>query len=537
MKRRISDLRSTWFRVLGPLVAWSIVATASAQDASSGSGKLIERPNLGPIAPGSLDSNLPPSGSLQPNPFSIDPGIIGGRRRTGRIPRPGARGFSESNVSGPPALPDPLPGVAPPEPSDGPPVGDISDLVNQDGPADGLTLDAALDRLKTANLDVLALKYELPQAQADILTAGLRANPLLYFDTQFIPYGTFNTRLPGGPTQYDVNITYPLDVSHKRQARVAVACAAKRVLEAQFADVARRQIANVYRSFVDLQSARIGLRALETLIQQQEDVLKQVRRGAGPKKKSALEAEKLEIELAKSRAGLNDARDSLADAQEALGLLLALPPDETERLEPRGRLRAPHPPLPSRDDMIRAAQANRPDLAAARLGIRRADSEVRLARANRLDDVYLFYDPFTYQDNHPFQAASARSWALGVTFPVPLFNRNQGNISKAQSNLGQSHAEVTALERRLASEVRQAYREFVAARESLILVERSVLPRARFALDQAVSRFLAGDLEVGDYLDELEDDADSARLYRDAVFRYRRSMLDINTAVGVRLMP
>jgi cobalt-zinc-cadmium efflux system outer membrane protein len=516
-----------------------MAATAGAQDSAPSSGKLIERPNLGPISPGSLEPSLPSSGSLEPNPFSLDPGIIGGSRRPlGRVPRRGARGFSSSNVQGPPALPAPLPGVEPPTPEEGVPSGDVGELAKQEGPADGITLDAALDRLKAANLDVLAIKYELPQAQADILTAGLRANPLLYFDTQFIPYDTYSVRRPGGPTQYDVNITYPLDVTHKRRARVEVAHAAKRVLEAQFQDVARRQIGNLYRAFVDLQAARVGLLALESLIQQQVDVLAQVRKGrAGPSGKTSLEAEKLEIELAKSRVGLNDARDTLADAQEALGLLLALAPEETARLQPRGRLRAPYAPLPPLDELLRLARQNRPDLAAARLGIRRADSEVHLARANRIEDVYLFYDPFTYQDNRPFQAVNARSWALGITFPVPLFNRNQGNIAKARTNLSQTHAELAALERRATSEVRQAHREFVAARETLAMVERSLVPRARSAGAQAVSRFLAGDLEVGDYLDELEDDADSARLYRDAVLRYRRSMLDVNTAVGARIMP
>ena len=120
---------------------------------------------------------------------------------------------------------------------------------------------------------------------------------------------------------------------------------------------------------------------------------------------------------------------------------------------------------------------------------------------------------------------------------MPLFNRNQGNIAKARTNLAQTEAEVVALERRVAAEVRQAHREFAAARQALALVETSVVAPARDATARAVAGFLAGELDVADYLDQMEDDADSARLYRDAVLRYRRSMLDLNTAVGARLMP
>ena len=58
-----------------------------------------------------------------------------------------------------------------------------------------------------------------PQARADVLTASLRANPILYADSQLVPYGSFTDERPGGPTQYDLNVSHPIDYSHKRQAQ------------------------------------------------------------------------------------------------------------------------------------------------------------------------------------------------------------------------------------------------------------------------------------------------------------------------------
>ena len=92
-----------------------------------------------------------------------------------------------------------------------------------EGPPDGLTLDQAIERLVRENLDLRSKSMEIPQAQADILTASLRANPILYADSQLIPYGNYSNRRPGGPTQYDVNISHPLDYTHKRRARIEVA--------------------------------------------------------------------------------------------------------------------------------------------------------------------------------------------------------------------------------------------------------------------------------------------------------------------------
>ena len=68
---------------------------------------------------------------------------------------------------------------------------------------------------------------------------------------------------------------------------------------------------------------------------------------------------------------------------------------------------------------------------AARRGINRAQAEISLQRANRLDDVFFFYDPLTYQYNSPQRLKSGRSWIIALTFPLPIYNRNQGNIAKS----------------------------------------------------------------------------------------------------------
>ena len=45
---------------------------------------------------------------------------------------------------------------------------------------------------------------------------------------------------------------------------------------------------------------------------------------------------------------------------------------------------------------------SRPDLLAFRLGVERANADVRLAQANRFSDVYLLAQPYTLQDNRPY---------------------------------------------------------------------------------------------------------------------------------------
>ncbi len=519
-----------------------------AQVDSSGSQRtaILEFPNLGPI-PGSTEPAFGPGpGALAPSmdlgggAGATAPGVLGGKRRTGRLPRGGKARPAASSLTATHglALPEALP--APPTVAGAPGLAapiDIT-LLDDAGPPDGLTLDTAIERTMQANFDIRALRQELAQADADILTAGLRTNPLIYMDTQFIPYGTFNEARPGGPTQYDLNITYPLDVSRKRQARVVVARMARTTLEAQFQDVSRRQIDNVGKSFVNLQAARIDSLSAAAAVRRQEQFLAEFRRTADPSDRRAADAiDHLTFVLERARTTLGDALEAYDDAREGLGVLLSLPLEETARLEPSGKLRSDFPPPPSGEDLTALALRCRPDLRAARLGLDRAGAEIALQRANRFDDVFLFYDPITIQDASPYGKQSASSWAVGLTFSLPVFNRNQGNIARAESNMTQTRLELASLERRIAAEVRLAEREYRRSREALEQIEREVVPRAAALMERKTAEFTAGKISADDFQDNLDTITEVTQNHRDAILRHRRAMLDLNTAVGLRLLP
>lgn len=540
-RARLGRILAAWVVGVSVLV---LGVSARAQDGGRRPREiLIESPNLGPIS-GSFDSNLGPApGAPQPSSFNVQPpGIIGGRQRgAGRLPRPSVKPSAAAGASDRTALSSATPKTLAPSPAPAstgryPNAVPLSAVVSDAGSANGLTLDAAIAQMMATNLDLGALRYELPQAEADVLTAGLRANPILYMDTQFIPYGSFSSKRPGGPGQYDINITHPLDLSHKRKARLNVARSAQRVIEAQYQDVVRRQIGNLYRAYVDLQAARMNHRSAMAAVRAQERLVDAAIQKLG-RTTVAADALRRSVQLDKARVALDDATDSLGDAREAIGLLLNLPPEQVDVLEPQGALEDRSQLPPPIEELTRVALTERGDLNAARLGLTRARAEVRLARANRLDDVFLFYDPITYQDNRPFHALSATSWDVGLAIPLPIYNRNQGNIARANSNVSQTEAELAGLERRVLSEVRQANREYLSSRRALDRLEQSVVPQARAARARADSEFASGKMKLADYVDHLDDEGDTARLYRDALVRHRRSMLDLNTAIGLRLLP
>lgn len=463
--------------------------------------------------------------------------ILGGRPGASvpRVPisvfRPGA-GFGMAHGPGVAlAIKGPLSEVLMLGPLDVPAAGE------DEGPPDGLTIDAAIDRLIRENLDLKAQFHEIPKARADILTAGLRANPILYADSQIIPYGNFSKARPGGATQYDINISYPIDVSRKRQARMAVACQAKRVIEAQYQDAVRQQLDNLYLAYAESMGARETLRYAEASATGLAQLLEKTEKLLKGGEKSQADVDRIRIQLDAARIGRDDAEEALRSAKRRLAPLLRLGPVDAESIELRGTIDDRAAPPPPGEELVAIALNHRPDLMALRLGTGLARADVRLANAERYQDVYLLYQPYTFQNNAPFDAKSAHSWAVGITVPLPLYNRNQGNIIRAKTNVAQTQAQLAAAELRVITEVRQAEREYQVSKEAVEHIERGLLPGARRIRDEALRRYNEGEAGLVDYLFAQREYNDIVRQYRDTQLRHRRSMLALNTAVGRRLLP
>ncbi len=414
---------------------------------------------------------------------------------------------------------------------------DFPSVLEDIGPPEGLTLDQAIEQLVRDNLQLRGQFFEIPQADADILTASLRANPILYADGQLLPYGAFSRARPGGPPQYDLNISYPLDITRKRQARTVVATRAKRVLEAQYQNAVRLQIGNLYTAFVAVLAARQRTRYAEASVEGLDQILQplEARLRAGTITEAVVNRVRLQRETA--QIGLLDAEELLRRAKRDLAVLLNVPFSEAESLEVRGTILDKVAPPPPTDTLVQIALDNRPDLVAYRLGLKRAEADVQLARANRLNDIYVLYQPYTFQNNTPYGLKSAHSWALGVTVPLPVYNRNQGNIRRAQLNVSQTQTEMAALERQVVTEVQHAEREYLVTRNAVDRIETVLRPAAESVLREVRRTYEAGSVDVITYITARQDFNQVVKQYLDTLIRHRQSMLDLNTALGRRILP
>ncbi|WP_165243536.1 TolC family protein [Paludisphaera soli] len=507
-------------------------------------------------SPGDPNESLlpPPIGASGANlgdasPGDQAPGVLGGRIGRAAVPdvRPGGSSAGRPRDPTENRLVRDRSDVRPPEFDERTlarhPRLDIPAQPDDPGPEDGLTLDAAVDRLLKGNLNVAALRYEIPKADADVLTAGLRSNPILYADAQGVPYGKYTQERPGGGglPQYDVNVSVPIDVSRKRLARLDVATKARKVTEAQLQDELRRLVDQLYAAYVNALAARETVRYSEAYRAGVAAILAaaEARRDAAEgEDREALDEAVAELKSRRSQADfqLKQSERASTRTHRTLAQLLFLSGEEARGLKLRGRLREVAP-VPEDAWLVRTALENRPDLAAYRLGLQRAQADVRLARANRYSDVYAVYQPYTFQNGSYEGVKSATSYGFGVNVALPLFNRNQGNIKRAEWNVAQTQTEAQALEYQVTREVEDQAQDLRDTIDAVRELERNGLPAARKARDAAFRSFQADPSKAGDFLGEQQDFDDVVQQYRNALIELRQDMLDLNTSTGVRVFP
>ena len=494
---------------------------------------------MGELTPGSMESRRGGRPGVEGSGLGIQPGRD--EQLLGRIGTIAPR--VPSSISQPDQGPAPRPrGVGAPEPlpiPTSPLYGtlELPEGPEMEAPGGGITLDQAIDRLIHENLELRSKSLEIPQARADVLTAGLRANPIFYADAQLVPYGRYSDERPGGPVQYDVNISHPVDFSRKRRARVEFASRAMRVTEAMYQDAVRLEINNLYTAYLDVLSARQTTRYAKASSDGLTGLIRATELLYEKDLASRADVNQVRAQKQIAEVGLTDAEENLRQAKRRLGLLLNIPPEEAEVMEVQGTIEDRAPPPPPVNELVRIALECRPDVVSYRLGARAAEAGVRLAMANRYQDAYVLYQPYTFQDLSPFGQKSATSWALGLTVPMPLYNRNQGNIERARINVQQSQIELAAIERRVQNEVVQAAKEYEVTARIVKRIRNEIVATSEKVKDDRFTLFQSGEANVVSYLEAQRSHNDNVKAYLDTAVRHRRSMLNLNTAVGQRLLP
>ena len=402
-----------------------------------------------------------------------------------------------------------------------------------------ITLDEAIQMALQHNHNLLAARTTIPQAEAEETTANLRPNPSLFADWEYLPLGSpahQNPNLYGGHstsdylhdnTEGDIGLSYLLERGKKRQHRLQAAKDITAQTRSLVTDNERGLMFSVASLFVSVQLAQSTIELAEKDL---KSFQKTVELGELRFSKGAISEDdylKIKLQLLQFETDYQQAElakiQALSDLRQLLGY---------ESVSADYDVAGPfdYQPLNGNlEDFQLKALQNRPDLRAAQQGVTAARSQYELQRAIGKPDV-------TVQGNYSHVNAINAATVYG-SIPLPIFNRNQGEIARTRFAIIQAQEQEKATNGQALTDVRDAYDGLRVSDRIVQLYRSGYLEVAQKDRDIAEYAYQRGAVSLLDFLDAERNYRATQLAYRQALASYLLALEQLRQAVGTRTLP
>ena len=402
--------------------------------------------------------------------------------------------------------------------------GQVSDIPS------ALTLENAIRLAIDRNPTLAASKNEIQAAEGDKIAASKRLNPAFSLQFEDLPISAH----PGlffEIQEITSRVDYEIEGGGRRKLRTE---AATQTLEAQkhvYENQSRLMRLEVERAFYQTILAKSNLESSKLILDQVERMisLNRVRYKEGDI--SALELNRIEVEKLKFQDDVFQTDLALRNARSSL-LALLNAPDLSRDVDVLGALpinyQNPEPGLPPRaslSELIGIALKQRPDIAARLEERRRADTETRLQRAIRSPNITIGGG---YKRN-----LIENSVVFGITIPLKIFNRNEGELMRADAEQKRAVNLVAAVQKDVQLDVQKAHNAVEINRQRVDYIRTQQLKRAEEASQVALESYNLGGSTLIDFLDAQRTYRDALRIYNQALFDERISSYELSSSIAL----
>jgi len=393
-----------------------------------------------------------------------------------------------------------------------------------------ITLDEAIQLALRHNQNLLATRTTVQQNQAQEVTANLHPNPTLFADWENLPFfnpANFSESYLHDLTEVDVGLSYLFERGNKRQHRLEAAKDATAVTRSQVADNERTLGFQVASLFINVQLAESTLEiAQENLKSFQASVdLSETRYKSGAASEN--DYLKIQLQLLQFQTDVQQAQlarvQALSDLRQLAGYESVAPGyDVIGAFE--------YQPLPITLTALELKAVElRPDLRAAQLSVTSANSQHALAKANAKQDFTL---SATYSHVNGLSASN-----IAVSVPLPIFDRNQGEIARTHFAISQAQHQQQAARGQVMTDVKDAYEGLQTNDRVLQRYRSGYLEVARKNRDISEYAYRRGAASLLDFLDAERSYRATQLAYRQTLAAYLTALEQVRQAVGTRSLP
>ena len=295
-----------------------------------------------------------------------------------------------------------------------------------------LTLKEAEQRFLERNLSLIAERYNIDMAQAQVLQAKLFENPVISLEQNV--YNRLNGKYFdfGKEGEAVVEIEQVIHLAGQRNKQVRLEKINKEIAEYQFEEVMRTLRQELNEKFVQVYFLSKSISIYEKEVNSLQELLAGMKLQQEKGNISLMEISRLESMLFSLKKEKNERENDLLTTRGELNLLLNLPEDTQVQLSLDEEVLQQLDLSQLSFADLKAIINERPDQKIAR-------STVNASRANLKLQKSMAFPEFSVKGNYDRVGNFINDYfAIGVSLSVPIFNRNQGNIKAARFSIQQA---------------------------------------------------------------------------------------------------
>jgi cobalt-zinc-cadmium efflux system outer membrane protein len=390
-----------------------------------------------------------------------------------------------------------------------------------------LSLGSALDQARMQNPQVAMARARVLEAEGMRKQASLIPNPSLYASSENTPLGGSQPFTFGNDTDDYVYLIQKIELGGKRSRRVAFASENVSQMSIQSEVAMHQLLARVATAYW----MAAGSAALDRLYKREVNTLDAVvdYNRARVQKGANAEADLIRIQLESDRL---KAQARLA-AEQARRFLIALYremgasafPDSavfTDRLDDLSGIRPPD---------LQTVFSDRPEMRAARESLKQAEANFDLQRANAVPDPQLMAGYKRFSGSGQFTGQN--TLFFGFQVPLPIFDRNQGQIAAAQAQVLGAKDAVADQEIAIRAEVESALSDYGSRRQALLKVLPAMARRAAASDEIAEGAYRLGGADILRFLDATRIDIETQVLFVQTLIDYHQSVVNLELVTGM----
>lgn len=355
--------------------------------------------------------------------------------------------------------------------------------------ASNLSVETCIQMALVGHPKIAAARFRVQAALARVPQASALADPML--NNNFFPIASKAQQTASGRMQNSIALSQQVPWPEKLKAKAAIACREVSIAQAEVASVQREVTEMVQLAYYELWFADQGLRILDENQKLVVDLIRasEARYRSGGSQQDVVNAEIQRERLTQQQLELLSQR---AAAQAELAALLQQPQNLVVTVDSELSLAE----LPTRlDELVALAEQCNPELRGLGFEIQRDHQKQRLAKLQRYSDLQFSggYDFMTTGAAISPVADGVDNISFGVGFTLPIYrNKINAGINESAAEIANSARLREAEQLSIAGRIRRLLSEIDALDQQRTLYAERIVPRAKQALEIALSEYTVG---------------------------------------------